>query len=237
MSRGSALVLSVMLSSWSASLGHATAPDGRLPAPCDVAADVAERSHQLPPGILAAIGRVESGRADPAGHVVPWPWTIDAAGAGSYLESAAAAVAAVEALQQQGLRNIDVGCFQVNLQQHPDAFVTLDAAFDPQTNADYAARFLAVLFQRTGTWDAAIAAYHSATPAAGSSYREQVFAQWSGHPQPSAVAAAPADQRLGGSVVIAGVRIWTPGLPGTAPRTIAIEVGPAAPRSDANLTK
>jgi hypothetical protein len=234
MFRGSTLVLCVMLSSLSATLGHATAPDGRLPAPCDAAADLAERSHQLPAGILAAIGRVESGRPDPAGHIVPWPWTIDAAGAGSYLESAAAAVAAVAALQQQGLRNIDVGCFQVNLQQHPNAFATLDAAFDPQVNADYAARFLAALYQRTGTWDAAVAAYHSAMPAAGSSYRDQVFAQWSGHPQ---LSAAAADQRQGGSVVIAGVRIWTPGSPGTAPRTIAIEANPAAARSDTDLTK
>jgi hypothetical protein len=211
------LLLCVLLSVFWPSPGRAiTAGAGT----CDVAAEAAERSHSLPAGILAAIGRVESGRVDAAGHVAPWPWTIDAAGSGAYLPSATAAVASVQALQQRGLRNIDVGCFQVNLQQHPDAFPTLEAAFDPQTNADYAAGFLSALRQRTGSWDAAIAAYHSADPALGIPYRGQVFAQW-GEGAPPADAATAA--RTGGFVVIAGVRVWTPSTPGLAPRTISID--------------
>ena len=31
----------------------------------------------------------------------------------------------------RGVRLMDVGCMQVNLQMHPDAFPSLDAAFDP----------------------------------------------------------------------------------------------------------
>jgi hypothetical protein len=203
--------------------GHAAIADADALGPCDRAARAAELSHGLPGGILAAIGRVESGRSDAAGHVAPWPWTIDAAGADSYLPTAAAAVASVSERQRQGLRNIDVGCFQVNLRQHPDAFATLQAAFDPQTNADYAASFLTVLRQRTGSWDAAIAAYHSAQPELGIPYRDRVFAQWADAPAGLWVA-RPAgwEARLGRSVVIAGVRVWTPGAPGTAPMVIRI---------------
>ena len=58
------------------------APEAR----CDQAATVAEQEYALPFGILAAIGRVESGRTDPATHAArPWPWTVNAAGTGSML--------------------------------------------------------------------------------------------------------------------------------------------------------
>jgi hypothetical protein len=215
MSRWPAALLFVVL--FAASSGHGRA----MPAAyCDRAAEQAERSHALPRGILAAIGRAESGRADATGFVAPWPWTIDAAGAGSFLPTRAAAVAAVRALQQQGLRNIDVGCFQVNLEQHPDAFASLQAAFDPQINADYAADFLIALRRRTGSWDAAVAAYHSAQPALGAPYRARVYALWAGA-MPRSIAAM--DRRPDMEQDFAGVHVWSPSLPGTAPRMIRID--------------
>jgi hypothetical protein len=220
MSRKMLMLVGLVLWSWSG-LGHPLASGAGAPASCDAAAASAERSHGLPVGILAAIGRVESGRPDAAGHLTTWPWTIDSSGAGEFLPSAAAAIAAVEALRQQGVRNIDVGCFQVNLEQHPDAFATLDAAFDPQVNADYAAGFLSSLYGRTGNWDDAVASYHSASPALGIPYRSQVFAQW-------ASSAAPADPHAGGAVVIAGVRIWTPAAAGAAPKSIRIDTPQSA---------
>jgi Transglycosylase SLT domain len=224
----------LMWLSWP-SLGLVMAQDDDPRAACDRAAATAERSHGLPSGILAAIGRVESGRADTTGSVVPWPWTIDAAGAGEFLPSVEAAVDAVRALQQRGLRNIDVGCFQVNLEQHPDAFDTLAAAFDPQVNADYAAGFLSGLRRRTGNWDAAVAAYHSALAARGIPYRGQVFAQWAGM---AARADVSTQADRGGSVVIAGVRVWTPGTAGTARRVIRIaSPDPLPPTQSASLTK
>ena len=51
----------------------------------------------------------------------------------------------MRAVQAQGVRSIDIGCMQVNLMHHPNAFATLDAAFDPLANALYAARFLTEL--------------------------------------------------------------------------------------------
>ena len=73
-----------------------------------------------PPGMLAAIAQVESGPPDSrTGAMRPWPWTIDADGVGPFFATKAQAVAAVAALQAQGMRSIDVGCMQVNLMHHP----------------------------------------------------------------------------------------------------------------------
>ena len=97
----------------------------------------------LPAGLLAAIGTVESGRGGLGSmQRVAWPWSINAGGRGLYVPSKAAAVMTVRSLQAAGLRTIDVGCFQVDLFYHPEAFATLDAAFDPETNSRAAARIL-----------------------------------------------------------------------------------------------
>jgi len=150
---------------------------------CVTAIGVAEQSHGIPRGLLAAIAQVESGRRDPkSGAFTPWPWTINAEGRGYIFETSADAIATVKALQARGLRSIDVGCLQVNLMHHPTAFPTLDAALDPASNADYAAQFLNELFSQTGDWTKAAAAYHSFTPDLGAEYQQKVFAVWTKEP-------------------------------------------------------
>ncbi|HQT78835.1 MAG TPA: transglycosylase SLT domain-containing protein [Rhodopila sp.] len=111
--------------------------------------------------------------------------------------------------------SIDVGCFQISLLYHPDAFATLDQAFDPATNADYAARFLASLKDRLGSWPAAVAAYHSADPERGLAYRQRVFAAWSGRARIQDVV-APSE------TVIPGVHVWTPSPAGFAMAIITL---------------
>ena len=134
------------------------------------------RKSSIPETLLPAIARVESGRLDPAlGRVRPWPWTINVEGIGSYLDSKEQAIATVQALQAKGIRSIDVGCMQVNLFFHPAAFQDLDAAFDPSTNAAYAAGFLTALYGQTKNWNLATAAYHSQTQERGEDYQRRVF--------------------------------------------------------------
>ena len=148
-------------------------------ADCRSAAGVAEREAGLPPGLLLAIGKVESGRANPlTGRIDPWPWTTNLRGDGHFFTSAQEAVAWVAAQQIAGDRMIDVGCFQVDLQFHPSAFASLLEAFEPMANARYAARFLNELHVRTGSWPQAVALYHSAEPSLWMAYRSQVFAAW-----------------------------------------------------------
>jgi hypothetical protein len=145
---------------------------------CDTAIVAAERAVRLPLRLLGAIAEVESGRLDDAGHVRPWPWTINAEGSGQFFATKRQAIDAVSALQAQGVRSIDVGCMQVNLMYHPNAFASLDEAFDPTANALYAARFLNTLYGMSGSWVQATAAYHSQTPAIGADYQLRVMARW-----------------------------------------------------------
>ncbi|MGI4956296.1 MAG: lytic transglycosylase domain-containing protein [Janthinobacterium lividum] len=172
---------------------------------CQAATAAAERGTGVPDQLLGAISRVETGRTDPQTDVVrAWPWTINAQGIGHFYASKAEAVMAARSFQNSGIRSIDVGCMQINLMFHPDGFASLEQAFDPATNAIYAARFLTDLFHQTGSWPHAAAAYHSQTPNLGSDYQRKVLEAWaeptdgasapgsSHHGRPTAAAAPPA---------------------------------------------
>lgn len=146
---------------------------------CVSAVAGAERRHAIPDKLLTAISHAESGRWDAASQAsFAWPWTVTAEGTGHYLPSRAAAIARVKALRARGITNIDVGCMQVNLHYHPDAFATLAAAFDPATNAAYAGSFLRALKRETGSWRAATARYHSATQKFAVPYSARVMRLW-----------------------------------------------------------
>lgn len=202
---------------------------------CREQAAAAERQHGIPAGLLLAIGRRESGRADAqSGEVLPWPWSVNREGQDHVFATAAEAVDYVAGAQRDGSSSIDVGCFQINLKYHPDAFASLTEAFDPAANAAYAARFLAELHDREGNWEAAVADYHSATPELGGPYRDAVLATWRGGPLPISAAlalrpprTAPAGNLSGGLTgptrIAFGVRIWEPTPP--PPQT---QGGPAA---------
>jgi len=156
---------------------------------CRAAIASAELDHRIPNEFLTAIAKVESGRPI-EGMVQPWPWTINAEGVGSFYATKTDAIAAVQALQARGVHSIDVGCLQVNLQQHPEAFRALDQAFDPARNAQFAAGLLVSLFGQTGSWPLAAAAYHSQTPTIGAAYQRQVLAAWAQPNRPAAAAKA-----------------------------------------------
>lgn len=151
-------------------------------AQCDLAAQSASGSTGVPVEILLAISRVESGRKHDGGFG-PWPWTINADGQGSFFATKAEAVAAALAHLTDGTGTFDSGCFQLNYRYHGKAFADFDAMFDPQKNADYAARFLLSLYNEKGNWADAVAAYHSRTPDLAQLYLKKIKAVLSG-PQP-----------------------------------------------------
>ena len=132
--------------------------------------------------MLNSIAKVESGRPITGMRDIrPWPWTINADGRGLFLDSRAAAVAWVQQAQGRGAKFIDVGCTQVDLPLHPGAFRSLDEAFDPATNADYAARYLRSLsVEAHGDWNVAVGLYHSHTPDLAAEYRNRVAAVGAG---------------------------------------------------------
>jgi soluble lytic murein transglycosylase-like protein len=134
---------------------------------CAAAALYAEQTWGLPPSVLLAIGMVESDLT---------PFAVNVEGRSLHPGSVDEAIKAVRSSQAAGQRSIDTGCFQVNLRWHPQAFQTLEDAFDPETNALYAARHLSDLYGEAGSWTAAVGLYHSGDPALQDIYRAKVIA-------------------------------------------------------------
>ena len=137
----------------------------------------AEIRFHIPNGLLLAIALVESGRLDArTGRLSPWPWALNLDGTASFPRTRQDAALAVAAAEAHGSTSIDVGCMQINLQQHPTAFVSIDEALDPASNVVYAAQFLATLHEQAGDWPAAVGFYHSHTASLAEPYRGRVEA-------------------------------------------------------------
>lgn len=141
----------------------------------------AERKYGIPKHLLMAISRTESGRYhEGLKRVVPWPWTLNIAGDGRYYDHLHDAATAIRRAQQSGTDSIDVGCMQVNLRHHPDAFTGVVQALTPSSNIDYAASFLRSNYDELGSWGKAIAAYHSRNSKRGRQYLARVRKNWRG---------------------------------------------------------
>ena len=202
---------------------------------CSEAAEQAERAWNLPPGLLGAIGRTESGRPDRwTGRIEPWPWAINAGGAGRFPDFAAAAIAAV---QDSGARHpLDRRrLFPDQPDVRPGRLRQPGIRIDPVANATAAAEFLTELHRRSGGWATAIALYHSALPDRGGPYELQVLAHWAGGrpPMGDIRAGAPVVRLTADPVVVllaaaaATVRVYTPGSAG-APALLPPGSGPTS---------
>ncbi|NQV55566.1 MAG: transglycosylase SLT domain-containing protein [Rhodospirillales bacterium] len=146
---------------------------------CHAATEQVERAESIPRHLLTAISLAETGRwSKERGEVFAWPWTVTAKGNGVFYPSKAEAITAVEDLKEAGVKNIDVGCMQINLQYHPRAFTDLETAFDPSANINYAAKFLKGIQEHTKSWPQAAANYHSTDPLRNASYKDKVLALW-----------------------------------------------------------
>lgn len=164
---------------------------------CDVAALAAAEEYGVPPQIMLAITRVETGRRE-GGQLLPWPWAVNQAGTPHWFDSPEEAEEFVQAAIDTGLSNIDIGCFQLNLRWHGEKFISVQDMFDPQLNANYAARFLAENHSQKGNWVDAVAAYHSQNPVYAEAYVEKVeevlislSASETGFPSPDIADATP----------------------------------------------
>lgn len=168
---------------------RATIPGLPTQALCAAETSKAERAYGIPSQLLDAISLVESGKYDAESRaVLAWPWTVMAEGEGRYFPTKAEAVAEVRKLKARGVKNIDVGCMQVNLMYHGEAFSSLEDAFEPASNVGYAARFLRGLYGSTNHWPTAASYYHSQTPHLAATYREKLMKVWSAGGSRNAIA-------------------------------------------------
>ncbi|MEX2618266.1 MAG: transglycosylase SLT domain-containing protein [Alphaproteobacteria bacterium] len=146
---------------------------------CDQATRDEERHHNIPSRLLYAIATTESGRWDPETQEnFAWPWTVMAQGEGKFYPDRQSAIQAVEALRRAGVTNIDIGCMQINMGYHPDAFDSLHEAFEPASNVAYAATFLNELRLSRRSWSRAVRFYHSSDAERQAYYGKKVYSAW-----------------------------------------------------------
>jgi hypothetical protein len=152
---------------------------GSVRTACDLQAAAHERANQIPAGLVQAVALAESGRWLAEDQTTkPWPWTVTSGRDSFYLPTKDAAIAKVRELKASGRTNIDVGCMQINLHYHPEAFASLEEAFDPDANVAYGTKFLKDLRLQTRSWGKATAYYHSQNRARGNAYRSKVYGFW-----------------------------------------------------------
>lgn len=144
---------------------------------CEKEIAVIEKKHSIPHNLFMAISTVESGRSIGAGKR-PYPWTVCARGKSMFFSTKNAAIAAVKKLMASGTRNIDVGCMQVNLLHHGNAFKDLEEAFTPKKNIMYAALFFLELKNTYNSWTHAVGYYHSRTAKFFKPYCVNVYKEW-----------------------------------------------------------
>ncbi|MFY9590195.1 lytic transglycosylase domain-containing protein [Rickettsia endosymbiont of Halotydeus destructor] len=134
-----------------------------------------EKKLNIPTNTLHSIALKESGKKHKKHKIsVVWPWAVNVEGKGYYFNSKKEAVIFVKKQIIKGKENIDVGCMQINLKHHLEAFDSLNQAFDPSKNIKYGAEFLRSKYDRLGSWHKAIAHYHSATHSLGNKYKQDV---------------------------------------------------------------
>ncbi|MCF6233698.1 MAG: lytic transglycosylase domain-containing protein [Rhodobacteraceae bacterium] len=168
-------------------VGQAARGDPQIASLCDRAAIRAANKSHVPLDVLRAISRAETGRASSDG-LQPWPWTVNMEGTGRWFATLDEARSYVFSHFKTGARSFDVGCFQINYKWHGNAFRSIDDMFDPQINADYAAKFLTELFGEFGNWRDAAGAYHSRTPKFATKYAARYGQIKAGLTDPSEIA-------------------------------------------------
>ena len=136
---------------------------------CERAIVNGARRGGVPVEVLHAVALNETGRRD-GEKLRPWPWAINREGKGYWFESRDEALAFARQSLAEGRTSFDVGCVQINYRWHGRAFPSVEAMFDPEWTATYAAQFLRTLYEERGDWSAAAGAYHSLTPELAQKY-------------------------------------------------------------------
>lgn len=146
---------------------------------CNKYFKILEYKYHMPKNLMKAIAYTESGKW--SRHFrknIVWPWTINSHGKGYYFKTKQEAIDKVKELKKMGRKSIDVGCMQINLKYHPDAFKNLDEALSPKHNIGYSAQFIANKYKRYNSWETAIRHYHNRKRKYSNRYLRRVLKIW-----------------------------------------------------------
>lgn len=142
--------------------GNAQANAQEIPPP---AYQVAAQRADIPSPVLYAVALQESGLRR-GGRLVPWPWTLNVAGASRHFSSHAEACEGVrKALREVPPTRIDVGLAQINLGYQKHRYSQPCDLLDPYRNLAVAAEILREQHTPGEDWLLAIGRYHR--PAGG----------------------------------------------------------------------
>lgn len=120
----------------------------------------------LPNNLLYAVAVVESQL-----H----PYAVHARGKAHYFQDKNQATLFIKNLRNQGLKNFDVGCMQINYLAHGKNFASIEEMLDPQTNIMYAGKLLKAFKVRFKNWEKAVKYYHTANPTYNTGYHARVY--------------------------------------------------------------
>ncbi|KTT64528.1 lytic transglycosylase [Pseudomonas oryzihabitans] len=137
----------------------------------------------IPSEVLYSVALQESGTRL-RGHgqqLVPWPWTLNVAGAGyRFATRADACTALLVALRTVDAKRIDVGIAQINMGWNGHRFgrgVSPCEALNPYKNLEVAARMLAELRAEGGDWFSVAGRYHRPAGGAPAARYRELFAK------------------------------------------------------------
>lgn len=125
----------------------------------------AERHYALPEGLLLAIAMTESGHQG-----APYPWALNIGGTPYFPADYQRAARLVRTDHGAPRRDVAIGCMQIHMTYHLDAFGAPEWALHPVYNVWYAAGFLHDLAVRHQSWVSAIGRYHASNPSAQRDY-------------------------------------------------------------------
>jgi len=123
---------------------------------CEAAMEEASRRYDVPLGILYSVGLTETGVK---GELQPFALNIE--GDPHIASTKQEALSVFRLGSQSGKKLIDLGCMQINHYYHHQNFPSVAEMLAPQKNVDYAARFLAQLYEAEQSWTLVVARYHA----------------------------------------------------------------------------
>ena len=144
---------------------------------CRKLASSIEKKIKLPNKLLSSISLTETGYSK-NGTFAAWPWTLNVNGKSKYFDTKKEMAIHLHKKLSEDIRNIDIGCMQINYIYHSKNFRNIEDMIDPHLNVEYAGKFLIKLFNKYKSWNKAISYYHSSDPKRMRKYLEKVKRNW-----------------------------------------------------------